>query len=143
MRRATVTIPPDLEADLDRFLEAQAADPALAAIMAQALRRFLADPDLTPDRRRMVLRRRREIVKTARNHGVTSIRLFGSVARGSEDAESDLDFLVATEPGRSLFDLGRLRVALESILDAPVDLVTESNLTGDLRDEILAESILL
>ena len=50
--------------------------------------------------------RREDILRAAAMHGAKNIRVFGSVARGEADAESDVDFLVELEPGRSLLDLG-------------------------------------
>jgi len=47
-----------------------------------------------------------QILALAAKYGASNVRVFGSVAAGSADAESDVDFLVDLEPGRSLFDLG-------------------------------------
>lgn len=60
--------------------------------------------------------------------GARDIRLFGSVARGVETAKSDVDFLVALEPGRTLLDLTRLEVALERMLGRRVEIVVETEL---------------
>ena len=46
MRRATITIPSDLQAELDRYLERQEAPPSLTAVVQAALRRFLAEQRL-------------------------------------------------------------------------------------------------
>jgi predicted nucleotidyltransferase len=58
------------------------------------------------------------------------VSLFGSAARGDDHADSDFDFLVEFEPGSSLFDLMDLQEALESLLDAHVDVVS----VGGLKD---------
>lgn len=143
MRRATVTIPDDLEHDLQHFLEAAPAQPSLAAVVQTALRRFLTGPKdgRTPDLIRQVLVHRRQIVEAARQHGAIGIRLFGSVARGEDTAESDLDFLVEMAEGRTLFDVARLRASLEDLLDTAVDVVPSTNLEDALRAEIMTESI--
>lgn len=47
-----------------------------------------------------------EILAVARRHGAFNVRIFGSVSRGDATAESDVDFLVDLERGRSLLDLG-------------------------------------
>ena len=44
----------------------------------------------------------------AAESGAREVRVFGSVARGEEREESDIDFLVALDPGRTLLDLARL-----------------------------------
>ncbi|HYP19755.1 MAG TPA: nucleotidyltransferase domain-containing protein, partial [Chloroflexia bacterium] len=48
--------------------------------------------------------KREEILEIAARHGAHNVRIFGSVARGEATPESDLDFLVELEPGRSLLD---------------------------------------
>ena len=50
--------------------------------------------------------KRQDILRIAAKHGVRSIRVFGSVARGEADEQSDVDFLVEMDPGRSLLDMG-------------------------------------
>ena len=54
--------------------------------------------------------KRGEILRIAAEHGAREVRVFGSVARGEADRESDLDFLVELETGRSLLDLGGLQM---------------------------------
>jgi uncharacterized protein len=79
----------------------------------------------------------------ARRHGVIRMRVFGSWARGEARPGSDLDLLVQLEPGRTLWDLSRLKDELESIVEGPVDLVTEGGLSRYIRDSVLAEAVLL
>ncbi len=68
------------------------------------------------------------------------MRLFGSVARGEAGPNSDLDFLVDLEPGRSLLDLGGLLMDLQRLLDRKVDVVTEAGLRPRIRPRILKEA---
>ncbi len=87
------------------------------------------------------LRKRREdILRIAAQHGAKNVRVFGSVARGEATAESDVDFLVELEPGRSLFDLGGLLMDLRDLLGREVDVVTERGLHWYIRDRVLAEA---
>jgi len=88
-------------------------------------------------------RRRAEILQLAARHGATRVRVFGSVARSEADAQSDIDFLVELEPGRSLFDLGALLVELESMLGRPVDVVTSAGLRERIREQVLREAVTL
>jgi predicted nucleotidyltransferase len=67
--------------------------------------------------------RRDEIVEAAARHGVRNVRVFGSVARGEETAESDVDLLVDLDPGVGLFAIGALEVDLEERLGRKVDVV--------------------
>ena len=69
------------------------------------------------------------------------MRVFGSVARGEDDADSDIDLLVDLESGRSLFDLGGLLTDLEMLLGRGVDIVTEKGLRHSLRERVLQEAI--
>lgn len=92
---------------------------------------------------RKVLANREKIKRAASRHGATNVRLFGSTARGEENPNCDVDFLVSLQAGRSLFDLARLRAELERLLDLPVDQVTDAGLTGLAREELLAEAISL
>jgi predicted nucleotidyltransferase len=74
-------------------------------------------------------------------HGARDVRVFGSVARGDDGPESDIDFLVALEKGRTLFDLARLEIELERLLQAPVDVSTERELREPVRSVALREAI--
>ena len=60
--------------------------------------------------------RREQILEIARKHGVYDLRVFGSVARGEDRPDSDVDLLVDMEPGRSLLDLVALGQDLEDLL---------------------------
>jgi uncharacterized protein len=84
---------------------------------------------------------RAEILGMAAQHGVYNVRVFGSVARGEADAESDLDFLVEMESGRSLLDLGGLLMDLQELLGCQVDIVTEKGLRQRIRERVLNEAV--
>ena len=72
---------------------------------------------------------------------VLIIRVFGSVARGENDAASDIDFLVDLEPDSSLFDLSGLLIDLEAVLQTQVDVVTERGLRTRIRERVLREAV--
>lgn len=91
----------------------------------------------------LVKARREEILQTAAKHGAFNVRVFGSVARGRADEQSDLDLLVDMETGRSLFDLGGLLVELEELLGCNVDVVTEQGLRERIRERVLREAVAL
>lgn len=84
---------------------------------------------------------REEILRVARAHGAFNLRIFGSLARGEEDATSDIDFLVDMEPGRTLFDLGGLQIDLQELLGRQVDVVTVRGLRSRIRDRVLREAV--
>ena len=85
--------------------------------------------------------KREDILHTAAEYGAYNVRVFGSVARGEADSESDIDLLVDMEPGRSLFDLGGLLTDLEELLGCNVDVVTERGLRDRIRDRVLKEAV--
>jgi uncharacterized protein len=72
---------------------------------------------------RRVRRRRRDLVAAAAAHGLTNLRVFGSVARGQDRPDSDVDLVADLPPGMGLLGLGRVQAELEDILGARVDLV--------------------
>lgn len=63
------------------------------------------------------------------------------MARGEADADSDVDFLVDLELGRSLLDLGGLLMELQGLLGCQVDIVTEKGLRPRIRDLVLSEAV--
>lgn len=88
----------------------------------------------------VLLDRREEILHLAEMHGARNIRVFGSVARGDARPDSDVDFLVEMEPGRSLLDLGGLAADLEQCLGRRVDIVEPEGLHWFIRDRIIKEA---
>jgi predicted nucleotidyltransferase len=88
----------------------------------------------------MLHERRADILSIAARHGAYNVRVFGSVARGEDNAESDVDFLVDLQNDRSLFDVGGLLLDLQNLLGRNVDVVTEKALHWYIRDRVLAEA---
>ena len=85
---------------------------------------------------------RTEILEIASRHHVRAISVFGSVARGEDRPDSDIDFLVDFEPGASLLDLMNVQDDLEALLQSPVDVISAGGLKA--RDEhIRRESVLV
>lgn len=103
--------------------------------------------DPTPAERRSstltwVLRDKRdEIVAIAERHGAHNVRVFGSVARGEDDADSDIDFLVDADAGSSAYDPTRIIVELERMLERPVDLVEADSLWPRVARKALPEAV--
>lgn len=84
---------------------------------------------------------RDEVLRIAAKYGARNVRVFGSLARGEADDQSDIDFLVEMDPGRSLLDLGGLQYELESLLGCPVDVVTVRGLKARIRERVLREAV--
>jgi predicted nucleotidyltransferase len=70
---------------------------------------------------------------------VRRIGVFGSVARGSEQADSDIDFLVELTDDGDLFDIVGIKRILEERLRRAVDVVPIGGLKDDVRDAVLRE----
>ncbi len=82
---------------------------------------------------------RTDLRRLAARHGLTSIRVFGSMARGDADAQSDIDLLVEA-PGLSGFALGALLMDAQDLLGRKVDIVTTAALHPAMRERVLQES---
>ena len=84
--------------------------------------------------------RRKEILEIAARNGAVNVRVFGSVARGEDRPDSDIDFLVNLESGRSLLDLARLLRELNTLLGYPVDVITEAGLRPRIKPQVLRDA---
>jgi len=91
----------------------------------------------------LIVENRERILAASAKRGARDVRVFGSVARGDYDSNSDVDFLVELEPGRSLFDLSGLIADLESLLGVKVDVGTYKMLKARNREQILKEAVSL
>lgn len=87
--------------------------------------------------------KRDEILRIAAERGARNVRVFGSVARGEADEQSDVDFLVDMEPGRNLLDMGGLLMDLRELLGRDVDVLTEGGLVPRIRERVLREAVAL
>ena len=90
---------------------------------------------------RRVRRHRKDLVAVAAAHGVSNLRVFGSVARGEDRPDSDVDLLADFPPGLSLFGLGRVEADLEDILGTQVDLIPAADLKPGVRERVEADLI--
>jgi predicted nucleotidyltransferase/DNA-binding XRE family transcriptional regulator len=92
---------------------------------------------------RRVRRHRMDLVAIAAAHGVSNLRVFGSVARGEDHPGSDVDLLADFPPGLSLYGLGRLEADLEGILGSRVDLIPAADLKPGVRERVKSDLIAL
>ena len=84
---------------------------------------------------------RTQVMDVARKHGVKSLRVFGSVARGEDSNSSDFDFLILEYgPERTPWFPGGFVSDLETLLGRPVDVAFEDSLHPIMREQILLES---
>ena len=92
----------------------------------------MVDPD--------VVRKLEELFPRLRAHGVTTVRLFGSAARGELGLSSDVDVLVEFKDG----DAARyfeVLFELEDALGRQVDLVLPETLHRRIRSRVLDEAL--
>ena len=82
-----------------------------------------------------------EIRQLGDRYGIRNIRVFGSLARGEADLESDIDLLVEYVPGHGGFAFVDFCDAVERLLRRKVDVVTEKSLHPVIRDKVLAEAV--
>lgn len=83
------------------------------------------------------------IGRLAQVSNIEAVSVFGSVARGEDTADSDIDLLVDPTENASLFDFARFELDMEALLERPVDVISRRAL-DPLRDaEILSDSIAL
>ena len=96
-------------------------------------------PD-TPVGRRL-RRRRRAIIDAAERRGAMNVRVFGSVARGTDTKASDVDLLVDLAPDVGIVGLLGLEREIAEILGREVDVIPAANLKAGVAEQALAESI--
>ena len=84
--------------------------------------------------------RRHEILSVATRHGARNVRVFGSVARGDDRPDSDIDLLVDVERGRSLLDVIGFEQELGQLLGRRVKVLTVGGLSPYLQRKILDEA---
>jgi predicted nucleotidyltransferase len=85
-------------------------------------------------------RHRADIRRIVEANRARNPRVFGSVLHGDDDEDSDLDILVDAQQGASLFDLVRIKSALEDLMRIRVDVRTPEELHERFRDRVVGEA---
>ncbi len=83
---------------------------------------------------------RNDLKALALRHGLANISVFGSMARGDADADSDVDLLVDAPAGISAFVLGEMLMDAQDLLGRRVDIVTRAALHPMMRERVLEEA---
>jgi hypothetical protein len=89
----------------------------------------------------LVKSKRDQILALAKKHGVTRVRVFGSMARGDAGPASDVDLLVDVGPSPSAWFPGGFVADLQDLLGRRVQVITERGLDDLLRKHILEEAV--
>lgn len=102
--------------------------------------RLLRFHGATP-RGRALAENRQLVLRLIRSHGGRNPRVFGSVAKGTDTEESDIDLLVDFDRAMSLFDVARLERKIQEVLGTPVDVVPASSLRANVKTHVLSEAV--
>lgn len=83
----------------------------------------------------------KSLEKICRDYDVEFLGVFGSVARGEDRPDSDVDLLVrfAKTSRASLLDLVGMEFSLQDMIGKKVDLVTEGFLSPYIRDKVMSQ----
>lgn len=121
---------------LDRLLAVMGARLELSVTLApRAL-------DVRTGRMSQLRASRQQIRAAARRHHASNVMVFGSVARGEDGADSDIDLLVEIDVRNvGLVSLDDLRVELEELLGERVDVVARQILSPHMAEKALAEAV--
>lgn len=77
----------------------------------------------------------------SKRKNLSNLRVFGSVARGEDTIESDIDFLVSTAPNATLLDIGGLCADLEDFFGNNFDVIEENSLPAKFKQKVLREAV--
>ena len=84
-----------------------------------------------------------KVTNTARQYGIQRAYLYGSYARGEAGRESDIDICIEKGEIRTLFELSGFCQDLEEVLGTKVDVVTTAGLSGDFKEDIEKDLVLI
>jgi len=84
---------------------------------------------------------KKKIIPVLQRYQVQKASIFGSIVRGEDTPESDIDILVELNDNLSLLDFVSLKLELEEALQKRVDLVEKKTLKETIKDEILAQEV--
>lgn len=85
-------------------------------------------------------RHRAAIRRVIESHRASNARVFGSVLRGEDTEQSDLDLLIDPTSETTLFDIGAIRFELRKLLGVSVDVLTPKALPESMRAAVLAQA---
>ena len=91
--------------------------------------------------KQLLQEKREAIIEIAAKHGAFNVRIFGSVARGEEREDSDIDFLIDYDLSQiTPWFPGGLLIDLEQLLECKVDILTERGVSPLIRERVLQEA---
>jgi predicted nucleotidyltransferase len=91
--------------------------------------------------KQLLQEKRDRILEIAAHHGAFNVRLFGSVARGEETEDSDIDFLIDYDPTKTTpWFPGGLLMDLQDLLGRKVDVLTEDGVSPWIKERVFSEA---
>jgi len=105
------------------------------------MRRILNAVEFRPSR--LLHAHREEFLEILHANDLSNVRVFGSVARGDDNCESDIDFLVTPGPEASLANIIQAGLDIEILLGIEVDIISDGGLKPVRHDRIVAEAVAL
>jgi predicted nucleotidyltransferase len=144
----------DARSGLSEILRRYRQDPQADAVIVGARRRpeiaiipfdrVIETQENTRESVRESLERQSALIRRiASFNRLTDVAVFGSVARGEENADSDIDLLVTPTPEASLFDLAQFEIDMEQLSGRAVEVVSRRALDARRDAHILAEAVAL
>lgn len=80
------------------------------------------------------------LAELCRRYGIARLEVFGSVARGEQRPDSDVDLLYTLEGGALDWEVEDFVESLTEVFHRPVDLVSRRSLHPMIRDRVMAEA---
>ncbi len=111
--------------------------PEVSRLLGLAPPRFKAKSPLG----QLLVERRRELLDALESRGASNVRVFGSVARGDDTEESDIDLLVDIPTSFGLFALGGLAHTATTILGRETDVIPARSLRADVRGSAIQDAV--
>ncbi|MCU1413907.1 MAG: hypothetical protein JWN80_1247 [Microbacteriaceae bacterium] len=143
-----VTTVADARAELSQILRTFRESPSAEPVVLGAHRKpeavlvpFARYRGTEPSLLGQLQNRSKLIARLASLSRIGAVSVFGSVSRGEETPDSDIDLLVDPLPGASLFDLGQFALDLEQVFDRHVDVVSRGSLAEGADDAILGSAV--
>ncbi|MCL2607166.1 MAG: nucleotidyltransferase domain-containing protein [Methanomassiliicoccaceae archaeon] len=97
---------------------------------------------MSPKSRRLSIEELKQAVKPiAEKYGVNKIYLFGSVARGDHNENSDYDFCIEAGRIRTLLELSGFFIALKEVVGNEIDIVEKEELESEFLETVMNESV--
>ena len=93
------------------------------------------------DIHQVIEEKREQILAIAARYGARNVRIFGSVARGEADEESDVEFVVEFDESASLMDHAAMLLERQELLGRRVDIAPEKCLRPRVRERVLGEAV--